>query len=204
MGREVEETLRLFGLSLPVSPADIKQKYRALALLHYPDRSSNDSDSVEKMKALNNAFEVLTGVDPNTLGFEETDITYFARSSPDQVVEMDGFRLEITMTGGTPQDWVYATSFAANDGSSYIATYSGKIILLSRDGHPLIVYDIGTCPMEIVDIGRYTYFLTPTRLYVVEDRTKLSAFLDVFQQGLFVGLAVWFWAAYKQEAAVVH
>ena len=36
---------------------------------------------------------------------------------------------------------------------------------------------------EIVDIGRYTYFLTPTRLYVVEDRTKLAAFLDVFQQG---------------------
>ena len=135
------------------------------------------------MKALNSAFEVLTGVDPNTLGFEESDVTYFARSAPDQVIEVEGFRLEITMTGGTPQDWVYAASFAAVGGEAYLATYSGKVILVSREGRPLVVYDIGTCPSEIVEVGRYTYFLTPTRLYVVEDRTKLAAFLDVFQQG---------------------
>ena len=48
---------------------------------------------------------------------------------------------------------------------------------------PLVVYDLGTCPTEIVGVGRYTYFLTPTRLYVVEDRIKLAAFLDVFQKG---------------------
>ena len=46
-----------------------------------------------------------------------------------------------------------------------------------------MVYDIGTCPEEIVDVGRYTYFLTATRLYIIEDRTTLAAFLDVFQQG---------------------
>ena len=68
-------------------------------------------------------------------------------------------------------------------GGAYLATYSGKVILVSREGRPIVVYDIGTCPNEIVDVGRYTYFLTPTRLYVVEDRTKLAAFLDVFQQG---------------------
>lgn len=183
VGREVEDALRLFGLSLPISPADIKKKYRALALVHHPDRSSGDPGAAEKMKALNNAFEVLTGIDPNTLGFEESDISYFARTAPDQVIEMDGFRLEITMTGSTPQDWIYAASFAADDGNTYVATYSGKVILLSREGHPLIVYDIGTCPTEIVNVGRYTYFLTPTRLYVVEDKTKFAAFLDVFQQG---------------------
>ncbi len=69
------------------------------------------------------------------------------------------------------------------DGGAYLATYSGKVILVSREGQPLVVYDIGTCPSEIVDIGQHTYFLTPTRLYVVEDRTKLAAFLDIFQQG---------------------
>ena len=29
----------------------------------------------------------------------------------------------------------------------------------------------------------YTYFLTPTRLYVMEDRVKLAALLDAFDQG---------------------
>ena len=183
VGREVEEALSLFDLSLPVSPAEIKQKYRVLAMAHHPDRNAGNPRAEEKMKALNRAFEVLTGVDPNTLGFEESNVTYFARTAPDHMVELEGFRLEITMTGGIPQDWVYAANFAATDGCAYVATYSGKVILLSREGQPLLVYDIGTCPTEIIDIGRYTYFLTPTRLYVVEDRTNIAAFLDVFQQG---------------------
>ena len=183
VGREVEEALHLLGLCLPVSPAEIKRKYRLLAMAHHPDHNPGNPGATKKMQALNRAFEVLTGVDPNTLGFEESDITYFTRTAPDQVVELEGFRLEVTMTGGIPQDWVYAASFAAADGCAYVATYSGKVILLSREGRPLVVYDIGTCPTEIVNVGRYTYFLTPTRLYVVEDRTKMAAFLDVYQQG---------------------
>ena len=183
VGREVEDALRLFDLCLPVSPTEIKRQCRVLAMAHHPDRNSGNPGAEEKMKALNSAFQVLTGVDPNTLGFEESNVTYFARTGPDHVVEGEGFRLEITMTVGTPQDWVCAASFAASDGCTYVATYSGKVILLSREGQPLVVYDIGTCPTKIVDLGRYTYFLTPTRLYVIEDRTKLAAFLDIFQQG---------------------
>ncbi len=182
VGHEVEEALRFFELSLPVSPKEIKRKYRVLAMAHHPDRNPGNLDAEEKMKTVNRAFQVLTGVDPDTLGFEESDVTYFARTGPDYVVDLEGFRLEVTMTGGTPQDWVYTASFAAADGCVFMATYSGKVILLSREGQPLVVYDLGSCPSEIVDVGRYTYFLTSTRLYVVEDKMKLSAFLDVFQQ----------------------
>ncbi len=182
VGQEVEDALRLFGLSLPVDPADIKRKYRKLALTHHPDRNASDPAATERMKALNRAFEILTGVDPTTLELEESDVTYFARKAPDHVVEVEGFRLEITISGGTPQDWVYAASFAA-DGGTYLATYSGKVILVSQEGQPEVVYDIGTCPREIIDVGRYTYFLTPTRLYVIENKVKLAAFLDVFKQG---------------------
>jgi len=182
-GRDVEEALRLLGLALPVSPAQIKEKYRSLALVYHPDRNSGDPQAEEKMKALNNAFEVLTGVDPNTLVFEESDKTFFARTKADHVIEAGPFRIEIDIGGGTPQDWVYAASFSARDGGAYVATYSGKVILLSKEGDSKIVYHIGTCPSDIVDVGRYTYFLTATRLYVIEDGTKLSAYLDVFHQG---------------------
>ena len=136
VGREIEEALRVFELSLPVMPAEIKRRYRVLAMAHHPDRNASNPGAGEKMKAVNKAFEVLTGVDPNTLEFEESDVTYFARTAPDHVVEFEGFRLEMTVTGGTPQDWVYAASFAAADGCAYVATYSGKVILLSREGQP--------------------------------------------------------------------
>ena len=186
VGHEVEEALRLFELSLLVEPAEINRKFRMLAMAHHPDRNPDDPRAEEQMKAVNRAFEVLTGVDPNTLGFEESDVTHFIRTEPDQVIEMEGFRVTMTFSGCTPQDWVYAASFSASDGRVFVATYSGKVILLSRDGRPIIVYDLGTCPNEIVDVGRYTYFLTNTRLYVVEDTTKLAAFLDVFQEGRFL------------------
>ncbi len=183
---EVEEALRLFGLSLPVSPTDIKMRYRALALTHHPDRNPGDPFAGQKMGTLNDAFEVLTGVDPNSLGLDESDTTYFRRTEPDHVFNAGGWQISVTTYGGSPQDWVYAASFAAANGGTYVATYSGKVILLSHDGRALCIYDIGTCPHEIVDVGRYTYFLTHTRLYVIEDGHRLASLLDVFRQGQLV------------------
>ena len=181
--REVKEALNTLGLVLPVDPTEIKRKYWKLAYEYHPDRNPDDPEATDKMKLLNHAFEVLTGVDPTTLEFEESDTTYFARTEPDSIMEIHGIRIELTYSGGSPQDWVYAASCSSDDGSVYIGTYSGKVVLVSNEGSAVAVYDIGTCPTEIVALGRYTYFLTPTRLYIVEDMTKLAAFLDVYQQG---------------------
>ena len=52
VGREVEEALRLFGLSLPVSPADIKKKYRVLAMAHHPDRNAGNLRAEERWSRL--------------------------------------------------------------------------------------------------------------------------------------------------------
>lgn len=186
LDRDVDDALSVLGLALPVTPVEVKRRYRALALAHHPDLNHNEPRAGEMMKALNRAFEVLTGVDPASLELEESDTTYFARSEPDVVLDMGGVRVGITIGLGTPQDWVYAASFAATDGGAYVATYSGKVILLSRGGIARIVYDLGTCPLEIVDVGRHVYFLTSTRLYVIEDGMKPAALVDVFQQGRLV------------------
>jgi DnaJ domain len=183
--REVEEALQLFGLSFPVSPAEIQQRYRTLALARHPDRNPDRPQASEEMKALNLAFEVLTGVDPNTIELDGGDRVSFARTAPDQVIDVGPFRIEMTISDGVPQDWVYAARFAGSDGGAFVATYSGKVILLSRDGRALAVYDLGTCPHDIIDAGPYTYLLTATRLYVIKYRNKLMALVDVFQQGRF-------------------
>lgn len=181
---EVDEALRLFGLSLPVSPAEIKSRKKALVREHHPDTHRDDPDALERMKQVNIAFELLTGVDPDTLDFEESDVTYFRKSGPDWVINAgSGIQIEVTMSTGVPQDWVYAAAFDADQGRAFVATYSGRVVLVTQQGDPVVVYDLGICPNEILDNGRYTYFLTDTRLYVVEDDDKLAAILDVFQQG---------------------
>ncbi|WP_169720180.1 J domain-containing protein [Aliagarivorans taiwanensis] len=183
LAQDVEDSLELLGLSLPVAPVDIKKQYRKLVLAHHPDRNSGDPAATEKMKDLNAAFEILTGVDPNSLDYEESGVTHFTKTAPDYVLELEGARLEICITGEVPQDWVYAASFAGVDGGAYLATYSGKIARVSPEGQPEVVYDIGVCPKEIVEVGQYTYFLTATRLYVIEKTDTLVACVDVFQQG---------------------
>ncbi len=183
VGHEVWEALRLLELYPPITQEEIKHQYRALAMARHPDRNPSDLEAGEKMKKLNWAFQVLTGVNPDTLDFGVSDITHFARTAPDRVVDFGPLKFQVTLGGGVPQDWVYAASFAASDGCAFVASYSGKIVLLSRKGEPLAVFDIGLCPREIAEVGRYTYFLTPTRLYVVEDRTTLATVIDVSEPG---------------------
>jgi hypothetical protein len=183
---EADAALRLLGLSLPVTHKEIKREYRVLSLAHHPDMHPDDPDAHETQVRLSIAYELLTGVDAATLSFDDSDVsgvTHFEKSAPDFSFELYGFTVEMTMEFGTPQDWVYAASFAANGGGAYVATYSGKVILVSKEGQSRAVYDLGVCPIEILDNGRYTYFLTRTRLYVVEDQDKLAALLDVYQQG---------------------
>jgi hypothetical protein len=58
--------------------------------------------------------------------------------------------------------------FAGTDQGAFLAGYSGKIVQVDSDGRPVRVYDIGSVPRRIVDTGDFLYFLTDTRLYVLQ------------------------------------
>lgn len=182
---EIERALQTLGLDMPITPREIKQRFRVLALRFHPDRNPDDQSSHQRMQKINAAFEILTGVDPKSINIEveESEVTYFRRKAPDDVIEVGPIRLEVWLPSGSAQDWIYAASFSARGSGAFLATYSGKVIEIDDTGVPLRVYDIGTIPDEIVDIGDYLYFLTPTRLYVLEQRDRLVALIDVFRQG---------------------
>lgn len=182
---QLEKALDTFQLTLPVSPKDIQKQYRLLAKRHHPDRNLNDHNAHQLMQEINEAFQVLTGIDPEQINFEveESEITFFRRTSPDHVIDVGGFQIEITMQGRSPQDWVYGASFLSSGGGAFLATYSGKVIEIDSSGKPVLIYDVGSIPDEIVDAGKYLYILTQTRLYVLEGRENLVAFIDVFDQG---------------------
>ena len=79
-------------------------------------------------------------------------------------------------------DWIYAAGFVASSDATYIASYSGRIILVNEKGEGVRVYDIGSVPHRIVDTGDYLYLLTGTRLYVLRD-DALHALVDTFDGG---------------------
>lgn len=188
LAAEVESALQTLGLTLPVTPQEIKKQYRLLALQHHPDRNPADPNAHHHMQKINEVFKILTGVDPSMIDIEveESEVTYFRRKCPDHVVEAGPFRLEVWGPSGPAQDWIYGAAFSAQGAGAFLATYSGKVVEVDGVGVPIRVYDVGTVLSEIVDAGDHLYFLTPTRLYVLEQRERLIALVDVFRQGRFI------------------
>ena len=183
VGAEVRDALARFELQLPVSPKEIKSRYKVVARQHHPDFNQGDPLATEAMKGINQAFKVLTGIDPESLSLDDSDITFFRRTEPDFTFEGSGVTLSITIQAGSPQDWIYGVSFASSGLGAYLATYSGKVIAVSETGLATRVFDVGSVPTQILDTGDFLYLLTSTRLYVLDREASLTAFLDVFEQG---------------------
>ena len=185
---EIDHSLALMGLDLPVTPEELKTRYRALAKEWHQDLNPGDPQAHTKMKSLNAAMEVLTGVDTSDLP-RYTDAT-FVQVVDRTEFEVHGVTITATMTMQTSEinaaDWIYAAGFAAITDSVYLAGYSGRVILVDANGKGIRVYDIGNVPRRIVDTGDYLYLLTDTRLYVLRENA-LHAMVDTYESGeLFV------------------
>ncbi len=166
---EVQEALDVLNLTMPFTPQDLRRRYRQLARHHHPDLNPHDQGSAETMAAINHAAEVLTGTDAATLGH--------------------GVTVTIDVQFGSSEqyacDWVYAAAFAAGSDAAYVASYSGRVVLVDDNGRPQRVYDIGSVPTQIIDTGDYLYLLTGTRLYVIQNNA-LCALVDTYEKGTLV------------------
>jgi hypothetical protein len=184
---EITEALAALDLSLPITPEQVKRQYRVLAKQYHPD-VSRAPDAEERMKALSHAASVLTGLDEDflagTLGARYRQVGHAS------TIDVGGVSVTFEMgyEVGEMQaaDWIYASSFGLN-GVVYLASYTGRVIVVGGDGTPLRAYDIGSVPRRIADTGDFLYLLTDTRLYVVQGEA-LYAVVDTVQAGsLIVG-----------------
>lgn len=50
---------KIIGLTQEASPEEIKKAYRALAMRYHPDRNRNDPECEERLKEINEAYQVL-------------------------------------------------------------------------------------------------------------------------------------------------
>ena len=181
---EVNGALSLMGLSLPVTPQGVKQRFRELAKRWHPDLNPGNPQAEERMKNLTVAMELLTGIDASVLSVYTG--TTFVQEIERQEIEVEGIRFSVSLDYQVGEihaaDWIYAASFAADSDSVYLAGYSGRVILVDRNGNAMRVYDIGSVPRRIVDTGDYLYLLTDTRLYVLRN-DALHALVDMFDSG---------------------
>lgn len=181
---DVDRALAIMDLTLPVTPADIKGRYRELAKQWHPDLNPGDAGALEKMKALTAAAEVLTGIDARDLprftdGIFEQELTReeFEAGGMSFTMRISSQRSEIHVS-----DWIYAAAFGAKSLSVYLAGYSGRVILVDEYGKAVRAYDVGSVPRRIIDTGEFLYLLTDTRLYVLRN-DALHAIVDTLDRG---------------------
>jgi hypothetical protein len=181
---EIQQALALMKLSLPLSPEQLKSRYRELLKQWHPDLNPDDPGAGAKVRTLIAAAEILTGLDASSLA-AYTGAMY-AKELSRKRIDIDGGSITLTINVQVGElqvaDWIYAASFAADSDSAYLAGYSGRVVVVSENGAGIRAYDIGCVPRRIIDTGDFLYLLTDTRLYVLRDE-ELHALVDTSEGG---------------------
>ena len=172
---EVARVLALLELALPVTPQQIRSRYRELAMRWHPDR--NDSAQAhEQMTALNSAVELHSGIDKRILSAEGG-----AFYSSDDATDFMSFGFGEQFDAG----WIYAADFAAYSNAVYLGSYSGRVVIIDAEGEAQQVYDVGVPPERIIDNGEFLYILTRPALYVLR-HGSLETIIDLVDGGQLV------------------
>jgi hypothetical protein len=169
---EVRRALTLLELALPVTPLQIRRRYREMAMRWHPDRNGS-AEAHEQMIALNSAVELLNRIDTRILSGEDG-----ASCSSDGATDFISFGFG----EGLDADWIYGADFAAHSNAVYLGSYSGRVVMIDPDGEAQQVYNVGVPPDRIIDTGEFLYILTHAALYVLRNGS-LSNMIDMLDGG---------------------
>jgi len=162
---EVRRALALLELALPVTPLQIRRRYRELAMRWHPDRNGS-AEAHEQMIALNSAVELLSDINTRILSGEGE-----ASYNGNQDTELNYGGAQFTMAFGFGErldaDWIYAADFAAHSNSVYLGSYSGRVVMVDPEGEPRQAYNVGVPVDRIIDTGKFLYIRTDPALYVL-------------------------------------
>ncbi|MFT7445825.1 MAG: hypothetical protein ACI9LZ_000733 [Glaciecola sp.] len=150
---EIESALKELELALPVTPDDIRQKYRDMVRQLHPDLNPGNE---ERMKAVNAAYEMLTGASHDDLN---------GRGSAEDLLK---FSATVTFTTGGGPDRLQAAIFSGSGDTVLLGTSQGRVLRIDGSGKPIALYDVGAAPVRILETDRYLYIQTFARLYVLE------------------------------------
>lgn len=183
----VRGALAVFGLKPPVEISEVKAQFRKLARQWHPDVAVPErSDGGERMKAINVAYRVLTGADPEELLSElrQQAVRYRDKASytkTEYTVEIEGntanYFIEMGAYVGAAHaaDWLTCVTFSGDGSRAYAATSSGRVYEIDMFGHVLRFYDLATHPYFIHEVGGKLYLSSAEHLYVISQGKLLTA-----------------------------
>lgn len=183
----VRRALAVFGLNPPVEISEVKARFRQLARQWHPDVAAPEiADGGERMKAINLAYRVLTGADPEELLNElrQQAVRYRDNASYTKYevpVELEDRTVNVSIEMGVyvgaahAADWLACVTFSGDGSRAYAATSSGRVYEIDMFGQALRFYDLATFPYFMHEVGGKLYLGTATHLYVISQGRLLTA-----------------------------
>lgn len=102
LGMEFKDYYKILGVDKKADEKEIKRAYRKLAREHHPDRNPNDSAAEDKLKEINEAYEVL-GNPENRQKYDQLGANYH----------------RYQQMGGQPGGFDFSQWYASGGGSGY-------------------------------------------------------------------------------------
>lgn len=183
---EINKNLSILGLAENPSRPEIKNAFKNLVLKYHPDQNPNPAAS-EKIKQIIEAYEYLTGEEA-TKALKESGIDEFyyykVMSRSEYTVPGSGlsFKVEVGLSKGQEEDWIYSTYLGVNAEEIYFGCYSGKIYCLSIDGNVNTVYDCHDVVRSIEKNNNFLFIATDYYLYIIKDGEYLNH-VQIWEKG---------------------
>lgn len=145
--------LSLLGLNGNPSKNEIKAAFRKKILKYHPDKNP-DPNTTEKTREIITAYEKLTGEDAKQA--------------------LDSFKIEMTMTIGSGEDWIYASYIGHHADRIYLGCFSGKVYCISKTLHIIKQYICHDDIKSIREKGRNVFVETAFVLFIIQDDRYLT------------------------------
>lgn len=163
---QVNDAVHLLGVSSRAQPDEVKRAYRALAMECHPDKNPGDELALERMKLVNNAYEVLSGESPAAAWDTDKEVEVYYRILSRSSIDIEGFgRVNIeTRFSGIGQDWIYAAAFNEIGTKVFLGCYSGRIFILDLSSMVIGTLDARETVVSIVPSGSNLLVETSSRV----------------------------------------
>ena len=149
----IDKALKEMGLQMPFTQEEVHLQYKALVRQLQIDLNAETED---RIKILNLAYEVLTGIKKNDIYRNASEDNHL---SPSQ---------KMTVLYGYGPDRIVAATFSGSDGNVLLGTLAGRVLRIDQTGQPIEYYDVGSTPRRILETDNYLYIQTDNRLYVLD------------------------------------
>ena len=194
---DIQNALKTLGLQLPVDFDKIKKQYKQLSFEYHPDLNPNMSDAKKRMQEINNAFSILTGIDPKCINESTSTLpTFYYLNKDSYIIKEDrlgslsdqgadfvkGGMLDSKgrLIHNSTQDIIFYIKVNNYDDTVYISTNTTNKVYQFYQDTPCRVFDlgIGEPAFDIEFSKNYIFFSTRTRIYILDNNLQLVNFIN--------------------------